>query len=171
MRSMPAVSFPRYALFVLAVLASCPMTVASVQAQEQARMVQDQARMANDAITVQVNYAKVVRLPEKTNTAIVGNPMVADVTILKNGNMVVTGKGFGVTNLMALDSAGNIIAESQIRVDLSNESMMVVQRGGERETHVCNPKCQPTLTLGDSKKFFEDGMVITERRNSGLAAK
>ena len=38
---------------------------------------------------------------------ILGNPMIADVTMLKDTNaMVITGKGFGQTNLIAIDSAG-----------------------------------------------------------------
>ena len=56
-------------------------------------------------------------LPQGAATLIVGNPMIADVTMLKNNDtMVITGKGFGQTNLIAIDGAGSLIEEQQIRV-------------------------------------------------------
>src|ERR1700722_13131013 len=49
-------------------------------------------------MAVVLDQAKIARLPQGTATLIVGNPMIADVTMLKNNNtMVITGKGFGQT--------------------------------------------------------------------------
>src|SRR4051794_41946024 len=71
------------------------------------------AEPSDDLITVNIDRAKVIQLPERTATVIVGNPIIADVTMLKRSNrMVLTGKGFGETNLIALDSSGNAIGES-----------------------------------------------------------
>ena len=64
-----------------------------------------------DAVTVTVDHAKIVRLPERTQTVVVGNPMIADITVQKHGILVVTGKAYGVTNLIALDGAGAMLAE------------------------------------------------------------
>ena len=57
---------------------------------------------APESVVVLVDQAKVVRLPEKAQTVIVGNPAIADVAVQRNGVMVVTGKSFGVTNLIEL---------------------------------------------------------------------
>src|ERR1051325_11022033 len=65
-------------------------------------------------LTVMIDHAKVVKLPERTQTVIVGNPIIADVTVQRNGIMVVTGKSYGVTNLIALDGAGTLLSESLI---------------------------------------------------------
>jgi Flp pilus assembly secretin CpaC len=44
------------------------------------------ARAETSMIAVILDQAKIARLPEATATLIVGNPMIADVTMLKNGN-------------------------------------------------------------------------------------
>ncbi|MCJ2120987.1 pilus assembly protein N-terminal domain-containing protein [Methylobacterium sp. J-077] len=105
-------------------------------------------------VTVLVDNAKVIRLPEKTATVIVGNPIIAEVTPQKNGVLVLTGKSFGSTNLIALDTAGGLIAETMIRVEASRDSTITVQRGLDRESLSCTPNCQPAVQLGDSANYF-----------------
>lgn len=105
-------------------------------------------------VTVLVDNAKVIRLPEKTSTVIVGNPIIAEVTPQKNGVLVLTGKSFGSTNLIALDNAGSMIAETMIRVEASRDSTITVQRGLDRESLSCTPNCQPAVQLGDSASYF-----------------
>jgi hypothetical protein len=128
-----------------------------------------------ETVSVQLDHAKVVRLPEKAQTVIVGNPGIADVSVQKNGIMIVTGKSFGVTNLIALDSAGKLLAESLVRVGAAaGDSMITVQRGLERETYSCAPECQPTIQLGDASKFFDERGGQISARNSlatGVAPK
>jgi hypothetical protein len=116
-------------------------------------------------------------LPQGTATLIVGNPMIADVTMLKNNNtMVITGKGFGQTNLIAIDGAGSLIEEEQIQV-LPAKTVLVLQNGSSRISYACNPTCMPTVQLGDDDKIFKDtGEQISTRNgyasgSSGIAAK
>lgn len=109
-----------------------------------------------DTVTVVVDHAKVIRLPERTQTVIVGNPAIADVSVQKSGILVVTGKSFGVTNLIALDAQGGMLAESRVSVRAHQDSVVTVQRGMERESYSCAPHCQPAMQLGDSTKFFGD---------------
>ena len=122
-----------------------------------------------ETVVVMVDHAKVVRLPERAQTVIVGNPGIADVTVQKNGVMVVTGKSFGVTNLIALDASGVLLAESLVRVSAASDSMLTVQRGLERETYSCTPVCQPSVQLGDAQKYFGEVGGQTNARNT-LAA-
>lgn len=121
---------------------------------------------ANDTVVVLVDHAKVVRLPEKAQTVIVGNPGIADVAVQKNGVMVVTGKSFGVTNLIALDANGALLAESLVRVGAASESVLTVQRGLERESYSCTPQCQPSLQLGDATRYFGETNGQVGARNA-----
>jgi Flp pilus assembly secretin CpaC len=109
-----------------------------------------------DMVAVMIDHAKVVRLPERTQTVVVGNPMIADITVQRNGIVVVTGKSYGITNVIALDGAGSLIAESFITVQAATESVVIVQRGLERESYSCTPNCQPSILLGDSNKYFSE---------------
>jgi hypothetical protein len=116
-----------------------------------------QARAGQDLLAVTLDQAKMVRIPTGTQTLIIGNPIIADVTMLRSiGMMVVTGKSFGQTNLIALDNNGEPVAESMIRVSGSPDSTITVFRGLERESYSCDPRCQPTVNLGDSSKFLND---------------
>lgn len=105
-------------------------------------------------VTVLVDNAKVIRLPENARTVIVGNPFIADFTLQKNGVLVLTGKSFGSTNLIALDAGGALIAETMIRVEASQTATVTVQRGLERQSLSCTPACQPVVQLGDDATFF-----------------
>ncbi|AYO83929.1 pilus assembly protein N-terminal domain-containing protein [Methylobacterium brachiatum] len=117
-------------------------------------------------VTVLVDNAKVIRLPEKTATVIVGNPIIAEVTPQKNGVLVLTGKSFGSTNLIALDTGGSLIAETMIRVEASRDTTITVQRGLDRESLSCTPNCQPAVQLGDSANYFgtTSGQADARRR-------
>jgi Flp pilus assembly secretin CpaC len=119
-----------------------------------------------ETVPVVVDHAKVIRLPERTQTVIVGNPAIADVSVQRNGVLVITGKAFGVTNLIALDAAGAMLAESRVSVRAAGDSVMTVHRGTERESYSCAPQCQPVIQLGDANKFFSEAGSQTQTRNA-----
>lgn len=124
------------------------------------------AAPSQEMLTVLLDHAKVIRLPERTQTVIVGNPFIADVTVQRNGIVVITGKSYGATNLIALDGQGLLLAESMVSVQAPTDSVVVVQRGLARETYSCTPNCQPALRLGDSEQFFGAvGNQATNRNN------
>ncbi len=131
------------------------------------------AAAADRAVTVMLDRAQVMSFPAGTETVIVGNPVIADVTMLKNsGEIILTGKGYGETNLLFLDRSGSILSETILRVR-EPSSVMVVQRGAERETYACQPRCQPTVTLGDSTTYMQRSISDIQARNgvaSGLAS-
>ena len=127
------------------------------------------ARAETDLIAVTLDQAKIAKLPAGATTLIIGNPMIADVTMLKNNNsMVITGKGFGQTNLIALDAGGSIIEEKQVRV-LPAKTVLVLQNGTSRISYACNPECMPTVQLGDDDKMFSEAGGQISSRNSYAA--
>ena len=119
-------------------------------------------------LAITIDQAKVAKIPTGTATLVVGNPAIADVTMLKGGlSMVVTAKGYGQTNLVAVDASGNILDEKQIRVDPAR-TMLVVQRGAARSSYSCNPWCMPTVQLGDDNTVFgEAGGQISHAQRPG----
>ncbi|MBB2959663.1 pilus assembly protein N-terminal domain-containing protein [Methylobacterium sp. R2-1] len=126
--------------------------------------------VSQGAVSVQVDNAKVIRLPEKTQTVVVGNPMIADITLQKNGVVVLTGKSFGITNLIALDGKGAMLAESTISVQAPQASIITVQRGLDRESYSCTPNCQPSVQLGDATKYFDETSKQAEARRTMATA-
>src|SRR5262249_34264522 len=88
-------------------------------------------------IEVSIDQARLVKLPERVATLVIGNPLIADVTLQPGGLMVITGKGYGTTNIMALDRAGAVLMERLINVNGPHDEVMVVYRGIARETYSC----------------------------------
>jgi len=111
-----------------------------------------------DTIAVNVDQAKLVRLPGKVATIVVGNPLIADVTLQPGGMIVVTGKGYGATNFIALDRGGEILVDRQIQVEGPSDRLVTVYRGIDRESYSCAPLCQRRVTLGDSDTYFNSAM-------------
>jgi Flp pilus assembly secretin CpaC len=121
-------------------------------------------------VVVTVDQAEVMKLPTGVATLVLGNPLIADVSIQSGGMAVLTGKGYGTTNLLALDSAGAVIDEKVIQVKPARDAV-VVYRGVERESYSCMPTCERRITLGDSQAFFEGAMGQTlDRTRQGQGA-
>jgi len=113
------------------------------------------ATTAEDAISVVVDQATLIKLPERAQTIVVGNPLIADVALQAGGMVVVTGKGYGATNVIAMDRNGDILLDRIIQVEGPTDLKLVtVYRGASRESYSCTPVCQKRVTLGDEKDFF-----------------
>ncbi|HWZ05909.1 MAG TPA: pilus assembly protein N-terminal domain-containing protein, partial [Bradyrhizobium sp.] len=53
------------------------------------------AETSANPIAVNVDQARLVKLPARVATIVVGNPLIADVALQAGGVIVVTGKGYG----------------------------------------------------------------------------
>ena len=113
---------------------------------------------ANDMISVNVDQAKLVKFPEKIATIVVGNPLIADVTLQPGGMVVVTGKGYGATNVIALDRSGAVLMDRIVQVEGPTDKVVTVYRGMQRESYSCTPECARRVTLGDAESYFKSTM-------------
>jgi hypothetical protein len=120
--------------------------------------------VAADTIDVVLDQAQILRLPDRVGTIVVGNPLIADVTVQSGGLMVVTGKGYGRTNVIALDHHGGVLLEKAIQVQ-GPHNVVVIYRGVDRESYSCAPKCERRITLGDTKDYFDAALNQTGSRN------
>ena len=110
---------------------------------------------AAEGIDVIVDQAKVMRIARPADLVIIGNPAIADATIQDNRTLIITGKSFGSTNLIVLDSAGQAIADETVTVSPQNDQVVTVYRRAERQTFSCTPDCSPVLAVGDTTQAFE----------------
>jgi Flp pilus assembly secretin CpaC len=113
---------------------------------------------ANDMISVNVDQAKLVKFPEKIATIVIGNPLIADVTLQPGGMVVVTGKGYGATNVIALDRAGAVLMDRVVQVEGPTDKVVTIYRGMARESYSCTPNCERRMTLGDADAYFKTTM-------------
>jgi hypothetical protein len=158
------------AMFAFIRLARAPSRLVAGGALAVAFCLAAGAAFAEPALSVSIDQAKIAKVPDGTKTVVIGSPIVADVTLLHGSNtMVVTGKGYGETNLIALDSSGNVLEERIIRVE-PTRSVLVVQRGMDRESYSCTPTCMPSVQLGDGPLFSQASGQITQRNSLAAPA-
>jgi Flp pilus assembly secretin CpaC len=100
----PNLTLPRRALKVLA--AAGIMAAASAMTPAAAA-----------DLVVRYDQSQLLRLPRAVSEVIIGNPSIADVTVQGGNLLVVTGKTFGVTNIIALDADRNVIQDQRVVVD------------------------------------------------------
>lgn len=123
---------------------------------------------ANDALKIIIDRAKVVRIAKPADTIIVGNPSIVDATIQDSRTIVLTGRNFGLTNMIILDSDGDAIVDETIVVQGHETNTVRIYRQAIRETLACSPVCENTLTVGDESTKFEAMDEQIKARN-GLA--
>ncbi len=125
---------------------------------------------ASQPITVKLDRAKIIRLPARAATVVIGDPLIADLSLQPGGLAVITGKGFGATNVIVLDHEGAVLTEQTIEVQGPTDPTVVVYRGVARETYSCSPECLPRITLGDDSKYFSTTIDQSGTRNNQAIA-
>jgi Flp pilus assembly secretin CpaC len=123
-----------------------------------------------DRILVFMDQARLVQLPERAANVVIGNPLIADVSIQPGGLTVITGKSYGTTNFVATDRKGAVLFEKAIEVTGPREHTLVMYNGPDRQTYSCTPDCSRRLTLGDSPDSFDKTLSEITARNAQATA-
>ncbi len=125
----------------------------------------------DEPIMVRLDQAALFKLPDRAATVVVGNPLIADVSIEPGGIAVVTGKGYGGTNVIVMDRGGVVLSEKGIVVTSPPDHVVYVYRGPSRVTYSCNPDCSARVNLGDDPEVFDKilGETVT-RTTQAMAA-
>jgi hypothetical protein len=112
------------------------------------------AAKAADLI-VRYDQSQLLRLPRAATEIIIGNPSIADVALQGGNLLVVTGKTFGITNVIALDAERNVIQDQRVLVERDAARVVNLYKGASRQTYSCTPNCETNLTIGDDKNYFD----------------
>lgn len=119
-----------------------------------------------ETVSVSPDEARIMKMPDSVATIVIGNPLIADASLQSGGILVITGKSFGSTNLLALDRTGRVVMDKTVEVRaVAGANLVVVYRGVERESYACAPQCEPRLTLGDSSNYFSQILTQSGLRN------
>lgn len=107
-------------------------------------------------------------------TVYVGNPAIADITMVDARHAFVQGKAYGRTNIVALNQNGGQIFGAYVTVTgADRDDTVVLNRGPQRVTYSCTPtRCEPTPMPGDGKDSFDaqSNQISTHQENARKAA-
>jgi hypothetical protein len=107
-------------------------------------------------LSVDLDQVRTVTFRTPVSTIYVGNPSIADINMIDSRHAFVLGKGYGTTNLIALNRNGVAIVNEQITVLGEQGSMVTLNRGAQRMTYNCASRtCQPIPVPGDGKDAFD----------------
>jgi Flp pilus assembly secretin CpaC len=121
------------------------------------------AAQAEDLL-VKYDQSQILRLTRPASEIIIGNPSIADVTIQSGNILVITGKSYGITNIIALDGERNVIQDQRISVRRDEVGVVNLMRGTARQTYACLPQCNPTITLGDDIGFVSQTIQAAKQK-------
>ena len=97
-------------------------------------------------LSVSLDQSTRVQLSGPAGSVIVGNPAIADVTVVDANTLFITGKGYGVTEIVAVDAIGRTVFQSQVVVSAGDGAGQVrVWRGGQATEMACAASCSPTI--------------------------
>lgn len=150
--------FPAQALLA-AIIAIAPIAIARAADPQPVSTV-------SEPVVVHVDQAKLLKLPDRTATLVVGNPLIADAVVQPGGVVVVTAKSYGLTNLVALDRTGSTLSEYPIQVVGPSDNVVVVYRGIERESYSCAPNCERRITIGDTPNYLTQNLTTLGTYNA-----
>jgi len=97
-------------------------------------------------LSVGIDQAARVQLRGPAGSVIVGNPQIADVTVVDANTLYITGKGYGVTEIVAVDTIGRTVFQSEVVVtDGAGLGRVRVWRGGQATEMACAASCSASM--------------------------
>jgi len=104
------------------------------------------AAAAQSRLSVEIDQAQRVQLTGPAGSVIVGNPQIADVTVVDSNTLYITGKGYGVTEVVAVDPIGRTVFQSQVVVTAGDGAGRVrLWRGPQATEMACAASCSPSV--------------------------
>lgn len=98
--------------------------------------------LADAGISILMNQAKILKLARPADTIIIGNPQIADASVQDSSTIILTGRGFGVTNLVVIDTDGMPLLDEQVIVSRGTANSVRVYRRADVQTLSCTPYCE-----------------------------
>lgn len=96
-------------------------------------------------LNVEIDQSARVQLAAPAGSVIVGNPQIADVTVVDARTLFITGRGYGVTEIVAVDGAGRTVFQSQVVVTAGDSGRVRVWRGAQPTEMACAAACSPSI--------------------------
>lgn len=103
------------------------------------------------AISVILDFAKLLSFNQPARTIVIGNPGIVDGTLSDENTIVLTGKAVGTTNMIILGESGREIASLTVNVVRNSSQLTVVNHGTTQQIFSCAGPCQPVATPAASK--------------------
>lgn len=96
-------------------------------------------------MNVEIDRSARVQLSGPAASVIVANPAIADVTVVDANTLFILGKGYGVTEVVAVDGLGRTLFQREIVVTGGSTGTVRVWRGAQATEMACGSSCAPSV--------------------------
>lgn len=124
-------------------------------------------------LSVTLDQVQTITFGKPVSTVYVGNPSIADINMIDARHAFILGKGYGSTNIVALNAEGAQISNTRINVLANTDrgSVVVLNRGAARVTYNCTTDhCEATPQPGDGKEAFDAGNQMQAHQDTAKKA-
>jgi hypothetical protein len=122
-----------------------------------ARIKHTPPRTHYEGVSVVMDEVRVVTFKRPVATVFVGNPIIADATVIDPYHAFILGKAYGVTNLVALSAQRQTIVDQQITVANRSGGVVTLNRGAAQFTYACTTAhCETNPHPGDQKAYYDE---------------
>ena len=127
---------------------------------------------SNPGFTVAMDEARVITFPQPVATVFVGNPAIADITIIDSRHAYLLGKTFGVTNMIGLDLDRNTVLNRVVDVTNRASGAVTLNRGADTYNYACTEsRCESGPRPGDPITYVNNTEDAANKHvESGLKA-
>jgi hypothetical protein len=109
------------------------------------------------AVSVPMDNVALVSFKTPVTTVYIGNPSIAELTIIDSRHVFVMGKRFGATNLIALGADKTMLENDPVVVSSRHAEAVTVFRGPDTFNYVCTGfHCETRPVPGDPKVYFDN---------------
>lgn len=112
------------------------------------------------SMAVPIDQSVRLILPPGTQNVVVGNPSIADVTVLDSRTALLLGRAYGTTNLLVTDGRGRVLMDRGIAVISADTDQVAIYKGpagqgvSRVENYACAGRCQRTPMPGEAEADY-----------------
>lgn len=152
------------------------LTAVSAAALLSAAAMADEVEAKIGQMRVDYDQSTVLHLDRSAKTVIVGNAAIADAQLVNDRTIYVLGRMFGNTNIIAIDKDGSEVMHTRVTVGTPEFQQVTLYRGPNGQRNLaCAPKCERTITQGDSEMLAvhqdDDKKVDISQKSALLSSK
>ena len=97
---------------------------------------------ASATVKVKLSQNTVMDLRAPAGTVLVGDPAIADVSLITPRRIAILGRGYGATNVIITDRIGRVIFQEEVQVSRATANQVSIYRGAEVSSLTCSPGCE-----------------------------
>ncbi|MGN6515500.1 MAG: pilus assembly protein N-terminal domain-containing protein [Rhizomicrobium sp.] len=129
------------------------------------------AAHASDGVTVPMDEARLITFTQPVATLFIGNPTIADVTIIDSHHAYLLGKTFGATNMIGLDASNHQVMNAQVNVTNRMIGSVTLNRGADTYNYSCTElHCETNPRPGDPSTFVNTTESTAQQHEANAKA-